>query len=128
MIEIRGFFSDFKDFVLKRNAIDMALGIVIAVSFSKVVTSLVGDILMPIIGLLIADVNFSNLKIVLKKAILDSKGKVVEPAVTINYGAFIQILVDFLIIAFVAFIVIRLINNFIRKTQDSIEWTEFIKK
>jgi len=128
MIEIRGFFTDFKDFVLKRNAIDMALGIVIAVSFGKVVTSLVGDILMPFIGLLIADVNFSNLKIILKKAILDSNGKVVEPAVTINYGAFIQVLVDFLIIAFVAFVVIRLINNYIRKNDNSVEWTEYIKK
>ena len=123
------FFEEFSGFALKRNAIDMALGIVIGLAFSKVVTSLVSDIIMPPIGVILAGVNFKDLKFILKQAILNSKGKVVRPAVTINYGNFLQSLIDFAIVAFAAFIIIKIISKLIRKNEpNQVDWTQYIKK
>jgi len=96
--------KEFKEFAVKGNAIDMAVGLVIGASFGKIVTSLVNDVIMPPIGLLLGGVDFKNLKLTLKEAILDT------PAVTLNYGQFINTLIDFLIVAFSIFIVVKGMN------------------
>ena len=90
--------------------IDMAVGIIIGGAFGKIVTSLVSDIIMPPIGLLVGGVNFTDWNIVLKEAVMEN-GEVITPALTLNYGNFIQVLFDFLIIALSIFFVIRGINK-----------------
>jgi large conductance mechanosensitive channel len=122
------FIDDFKKFVLKKNAIDMALGITIGISFGKVISSLVNDIIMPPIGLIIGGVNLPDLKIILKKAIITGK-QITYPEVAIHYGKFLQIALDFFIVAFSAFVVIKIVNNLIKNNDKTdIDWTEFIKK
>ena len=97
--------DEFKKFAFKGNVVDMAVGVVIGNVFGKIVSSLVNDIIMPPIGLLIGQVNFSDLMIVLKEA----EGE--TPAVTINYGMFIQNILDFLIVAFSIFLCVKLLNT-----------------
>lgn len=110
------FWDDFKAFAMKGNAVDMAVGIIIGGAFGKIVSSLVSDIIMPPIGLLIGGVNFSDLAITLKKAeVVDG---VKNAAVTLNYGNFIQSTLDFLIIAFSIFIVIKLITKLSQKQEQ----------
>lgn len=99
------FISDFKAFAMRGNVIDLAVGVVIGGAFGTIVNSLVGDIIMPPIGLLLGGVDFSALTITLKKAVGD------QPAVVISYGKFIQTLVNFLVIAFSIFLFIRMINK-----------------
>ena len=100
------FWSEFKDFAMKGNVIDLAVGVVVGGAFGKIVTSLVNDIIMPCVGVLIGGFDFTNLRIVLHKAVMDG-AEVVKPAVTLNYGNFIQETVNFLIIAFCIFLVIK---------------------
>ncbi len=102
---------EFKEFAVKGNAIDLAVGIIIGGAFGKIVTSLVSDIILPPIGLLIGGVNFKDIKMVLKKAILDGNGLVTAPEVTLNVGNFIQSVFDFIIIAIVIFMMINGINK-----------------
>jgi len=104
--------SEFKEFAVKGNAVDMAVGIIIGASFGKIVTSLVSDVIMPPVGLLLGGVDFKNLKIILKEAGTDT------PAVTLNYGAFINTAIDFLIVAFAIFLVVKGINS-LKKAQLS---------
>ena len=99
------FISEFKEFAMRGNVIDMAVGVVIGGAFGKIVSSLVGDISMPVVGAITGGVNFTDLKLTLKEA---AEG---APAVTINYGSFIQTMVDFLIIAFCIFCVIKALNT-----------------
>lgn len=99
------FFDEFKKFAFKGNVIDMAVGVVIGNVFGKIVSSLVNDIIMPPVGMLIGGVDFTELKVVLKEAAGD------VPAVSINYGNFIQTIIDFLIVALSIFICVRLINK-----------------
>ena len=106
------FISEFKEFAMRGNVIDMAVGVVIGGAFGKIVSSLVGDVIMPVVGVLTGGVNFTDLKLTLKEAV-DS-----APAVTINYGAFIQTMVDFLIIAFCIFCVIKAINSLKKKPVE----------
>ena len=101
--------SEFKEFAIKGNAIDMAVGLVIGASFGKIVSSLVGDVIMPPIGLLLGGVDFKNLKFVLKAAAGDI------PAVTLNYGQFVNTLIDFVIVAFSIFLVVKGINHLKKK-------------
>jgi large conductance mechanosensitive channel len=96
--------DEFKAFAMKGNVVDMAVGIIIGGAFGKIISSIVGDVIMPPIGLLLGGVNFTDLKIVLKAA------TETVPAVTMNYGNFIQVTVDFLIIAFVIFMLIKAMN------------------
>ncbi len=98
-------FKEFKEFISKGNVMDMAVGLVTGSAFTAIVTSLVNDVIMPLIGLLVGGLNFSDLKVTLKEA---SEG--VE-AVTLNYGAFIQAVVNFLIVAFVIFLVVKGMNK-----------------
>lgn len=102
--------NEFKEFAVKGNAVDMAVGIIIGAAFGKIVTSLVNDVIMPPIGLLLGGVDFKNLKLVLKEAGMDS------PAVTLNYGVFINTTIDFLIVAFAIFMVVKGINS-LKKAQ-----------
>lgn len=106
------FISEFKEFAMRGNVMDMAVGVVIGGAFGKIVSSLVGDVIMPVVGVLTGGVNFTDLKLTLKEAV-DS-----APAVTINYGSFIQTMVDFLIIAFCIFCVIKAINSLKKKPVE----------
>ena len=112
-----GFLKEFKEFAVKGNVMDMAVGVIIGGAFGKIVTSVVNDIIMPPIGLLVGGVDFSDMKLTMKQAVLDAAGEVVSPAVTWNYGAFIQQVVDFTILAFCVFILVKLINSLNKKKE-----------
>lgn len=103
------FISDFKAFVMRGNVVDMAVGIIIGGAFGKIVSALVGDIIMPIVGLLVGGIDFTSLKVILKVAEYGANGEVVKPEVVLAYGTFIQTTVDFLIIAFAIFLMIKAI-------------------
>ena len=105
--------DEFKAFAMKGNVIDLAVGIIIGIAFGKIVSSMVGDIIMPPLGLLIGGVNFTELNIILKAA------SETHPAVTWNYGNFLQVIFDFLVVAFAVFIVIKAINAAKRKEEVS---------
>ena len=107
---MKKFWKEFKDFAIKGNMIDMAVGIIIGAGFGKLVTSLVDDILMPPLGMLLGNVDFKDLKFVLKDAYLDELGAL-QPAVSLNYGSFIQVVIDFIIVAFSIFLVVKIINR-----------------
>jgi large conductance mechanosensitive channel len=107
---------EFKQFAMKGNVVDMAVGIIIGVAFGKIVSSLVNDIIMPPIGLLIGGVDFADLKITLKEASVDQAGVAIN-AVSLNYGAFIQTSLDFLIVAFVIFLMIKAMNS-LKKNEE----------
>jgi large conductance mechanosensitive channel len=103
--------DEFKTFAIKGNVTDMAVGIIIGAAFGKIVSSVVSDIVMPPLGLLIGGVNFTDLKLVMKAA------TETNPAVTWNYGNFIQVCFDFLIVAFAVFMVIKAINSAKKKEE-----------
>jgi large conductance mechanosensitive channel len=103
------FFKDFKDFISKGNIVDMATGVIIGGAFSKIVSSLVNDVIMPPISVLLGNVNFTELKYVLKEEVLNEAGEVAQAAISINYGNFIQLIIDFLLMAFCVFLVLRVI-------------------
>ncbi len=104
--------SDFKDFALRGNVVDMAVGIIIGAAFGKIVASLVNDLIMPVVGNLIGGVDFSKLGYVLKAA----EGEV--EAVVVRYGAFIQTIIDFLIIGLAIFMAIKVMNRMQRKKEE----------
>jgi large conductance mechanosensitive channel len=106
-----GFIKEFKEFAMRGNVVDMAVGIIIGGAFGKIVTSLVNDVVMPPIGLALGNVDFSSLAITLRQATAE------KAAVTIAYGQFISTVIDFLIVAFVIFIVIRQMNRLRRKEE-----------
>ena len=105
-----GVASEFREFIAKGNVVDLAVGVVIGAAFGKIVTILVEKVIMPPVGLLIGDVDFARLGIVLKGATVDAAGKEV-PAVVLAYGEFINALIQFVIIAFAIFLVVRAINR-----------------
>jgi large conductance mechanosensitive channel len=98
--------QEFKEFAMRGNVVDLAVGVIIGAAFGKIVSSLVADVVMPPVGLLLGGVDFSDLVIVLKEAVGDA------PAVTINIGLFINNVIDFVIVAFVIFMVIKQLNRF----------------
>jgi large conductance mechanosensitive channel len=106
-----GMLQEFKEFAVKGNVVDMAVGIIIGVAFGKIVSSFVADVIMPPIGLLIGGVDFSDLAITLKEATADAE------AVTLGYGVFLQSVLDFIIIAFAIFIAVKAINRLKRKEE-----------
>jgi large conductance mechanosensitive channel len=97
--------KEFKEFAIKGNVVDLAVGVVIGGAFGKIVTSVVGDVLMPPLGFLIGGVSFAHLKVTLKETV-DGR-----PAVTLNYGAFLQAMFDFLLVAIAVFILVKAINR-----------------
>ena len=106
--------SEFKEFAMKGNVVDMAVGIVIGAAFGKIVSSFVADVIMPIIGLFVGGVDFTTMKYVLKEAVGETA------AVTVNYGVFIQNVFDFVIVAFAIFMVIKGMNN-MKKEEEEVE-------
>lgn len=108
-----GMIKEFKEFAVKGNVVDMAVGIIIGAAFGKIVSSLVGDVIMPPIGVLLGGVDFSNLALTVKAATGDT------PAVVIGYGRFIQTVIDFTIIAFAIFIFVKAINMLKRKEKEA---------
>lgn len=110
-----GMLKEFKDFAMRGNVVDMAVGVVIGGAFGKIVSSLVADVIMPPIGLLIGGVNFADLKLTLKEA---SEG---VDAVTLNYGNFVQVVIDFVIVAFAIFMMVKAINTLsnLRKKEEA---------
>ena len=111
------FIQDFKAFALKGNVVDMAVGVIIGGAFGKIVTSVVNNIIMPPVGVLTGGVDFTELKLTLKEAVVEGEN-VVSEAVTLNYGQFIQDVVDFLIIAFCIFLMIKGIAKLSRKKEE----------
>ncbi len=109
-----GMIKEFKEFAMRGNVVDLAVGVIIGAAFGKVVTALVDGIIMPPIGLLLGGVNFRDLAYVLKPAVVDATGKVTTPAVAIQYGAFTQTVIDFVIVAFVIFLLVRAMNRLSR--------------
>ncbi len=108
-----GMIKEFKTFAIKGNMMDMAVGIIIGAAFGKIITSLVNDVIMPPLGMLLGGMDFTSFKLTLKEA---SEG--VE-AVTLNYGTFIQAFVDFLIVAFAIFMVIKAMNRMKKKQEEA---------
>ena len=122
------FLQDFKAFAMKGNVIDMAVGVIIGGAFGKIVTSVVNDLIMPTVGMLVGGVNFTDLKLTMKEAVpekLNEAGEVIDaavPAVTLNYGNFLQQTFDFLIIAFCIFLMVKGIaklNNMKKKEEEA---------
>jgi large conductance mechanosensitive channel len=107
--------QEFKAFAMRGNVVDMAVGIVIGAAFGKIVSALVANVIMPPIGVLLGNVDFSNLKIILKSAA--TAGDKVVPEVAIGYGAFVNTIIDFVIVAFAIFMVIKLMNAAKRKEE-----------
>lgn len=104
-------FKEFKAFVMKGNVIDLAVAVVIGAAFGKIITAIVDNLIMPVIGILTAGVDFADMKVVLQQAVLDGAGEVVTPEIAIGHGILINALIQFLIIAFVIFIAVRFINR-----------------
>jgi large conductance mechanosensitive channel len=109
--------SEFKKFAMRGSVVDLAVGIIIGGAFGKIVSSLVNDIIMPPIGLMVGGVNFTDLAIRLKAPVTDESGKILKEAVTLNYGNFLQVTVDFLIVAFAVFLLIKFMNQFNKKEE-----------
>jgi large conductance mechanosensitive channel len=111
------FLSEFKTFAMRGNVVDLAIGVVIGAAFGKIVTSLVDGIIMPLIGMITGGVDFSERALVLRDAVIGPDGKEAAAAVLFKYGAFIQTVVDFIIVAFAIFLVVKLMNRMKRKEE-----------
>ena len=111
-----GLLKEFRDFAVRGNVIDLAVAVIIGGAFGKIIASLVADVIMPPIGLLVGGVNFTDLKWEMKAA--EVVGGVKKAAVTMNYGSFLQVTFDFIIVAFIIFIVIKSINKFGKKKEE----------
>ena len=109
-----GMLSEFRQFAMRGNVVDLAVGVIIGGAFGKIVSSFVADVLMPPIGVLLGGTDFTSLKIILKDKVMEAD-KIITPAVTLNYGNFIQATIDFIIIAFSIFMMIKLINSMNKK-------------
>lgn len=107
---MKKFLKEFKEFAMKGNVVDMAVGVVIGAAFGKIVTSLVNDIIMPVVGVITGGTNFSEYKWVIKQGVAQGT-EIITPEVAVTWGAFVQTVVDFLIIAFCIFMAIKFINK-----------------
>jgi len=110
-------FKEFKEFAVKGNVVDLAVGIIIGASFGKIVTSLVNDVIMPPIGILVGGIDFSRLALTMKPESVNELGEVIAP-VTLNYGLFINTLIDFAIVAFAIFILVKAMNKLKKKEKE----------
>ncbi|MDE6555341.1 MAG: large-conductance mechanosensitive channel protein MscL [Duncaniella sp.] len=116
------FFKEFKEFAMRGNVIDMAVGVVIGAAFGKIISSLVDDIIMPIVGVATGGMNFTDYKWVIQQAVVDgTTQEILKPEVTMNWGSWIQTIVDFLIVAFCIFVAIQAINKMRRKEEAAPE-------
>lgn len=112
-----GFVKEFKEFAMKGNVVDMAVGIIIGGAFGKIVSSAVADIIMPPLGLLLGKVDFKDLSLVLQEEVKDASGEVTQALVAINYGNFIQVTIDFILVALAIFMMIKAMNRLKRKEE-----------
>jgi large conductance mechanosensitive channel len=110
--------KEFKEFAMRGNVVDLAVGIIIGGAFGKIVSSVVADVIMPPIGLLLGGVKFTDLKIMMTDPVVDAAGVITKQGVSINYGNFIQAMVDFLIIAFAIFMMIKAMNSMKKKQEE----------
>ena len=118
----KGFLGEFKTFIARGNVMDMAVGVIIGGAFGKISTSLVNDVIMPIISVLTGGIDFSNWKIVLKAAVAGADGAIdASTEIAVRYGAFLATILDFLIIAFAVFLMIKTINGFHDKLKKQEE-------
>lgn len=109
---MKKFFSEFKDFINRGNVLDMAVGVIIATAFGKITTALVNEVLMPVIGLIFGGQDLTSaLNIVVKPAVLDEAGEVIDAGVTIGIGTFISTIIDFIIVALVVFCIVKAFNK-----------------
>ena len=113
---MKKFFNEFKEFITRGNVLDMAIGVIIATAFGKITTSLVGDVFMPLIGYLIGGIDLSALNITLSPAVLDEAGEVV-----IGIGTFLTTVIDFILVAFVVFLVVKAFNTAKKKLEKPAE-------
>ena len=118
MAEKKGFWGEFKEFIARGNVMDMAVGVIIGGAFGKISTSLVNDVIMPAVSMLTGGVDFSGWRLVLKEAVVEN-GEESAAAVAINYGIFLATILDFLIIAFAVFCLIKGINSMHRKQEEA---------
>ncbi|MBR6654543.1 MAG: large-conductance mechanosensitive channel protein MscL [Oscillospiraceae bacterium] len=114
---MKKFLNEFKAFAMRGNVIDLAVGVVIGGAFGKITTSIVNDIIMPVIGVITGGLNFSDWKIVLKQAVLDAEGAVANPEIAITFGNTIAVILDFIIIAFAVFCMVKGINTMHAKAE-----------
>ena len=119
MAKDTGFFAEFKKFIARGNVMDMAVGVIIGGAFGKISTSLVNDVIMPGVSMLTGGVDFSAWKIVLKEAVVDASGAEVAAEVAIRYGSFLATILDFLIIAFAVFCLIKFLNGLHKKKEEA---------
>ena len=116
---MKKFFAEFKQFAMRGNVIDLAVGVVVGGAFGKITNSLVNDIIMPAVSMLTGGVNFSDWKIILKQAVIDAAtGEELAAAVSINYGTLISTILDFVILAFAVFCMVKFLNNLHRKEEE----------
>ena len=113
------FVSDFKAFLMKGEIVNLATAVIVGGAFGKIISSVVADVIMPPIGLLLGGMKFTDLKLILKDPVLDAAGQVTTAAVSINYGNFVQVTVDFLIIAFAIFMMIKAMNSMKKKEEEA---------
>ena len=114
-----GMIKEFKEFAIKGNLVDMAIAFVMGAAFTKLTSAFIDGMIMPLVGQLSSGVDFKDIKKVLTPEVKDAAGKVVTPEVAIKYGAFINVAIEFLIVAFVMFMVIKAINKMKRKAEDA---------
>ena len=114
---MKKFMHEFKEFAMRGNVLDMAVGVILGGAFGKITTSLVNDVFMPLIGTLIGGVDLGKLNIVLKDAVMNGE-EVVAPAVTLGIGTFLTTVIDFILVAFVIFLMIKTINRFHKKKEE----------
>ena len=126
MEEKKGFLGEFKEFIMRGNVLDMAIGVIIATAFGAITNSLIGDIIMPLIGLLFGGIDLSKWDIVLKAAETDAAGEVVKEAVTLGLGTFITTIINFILIALVVFLIVKAMNkiNDMKKKDEEEEAEE----
>ena len=115
---MKKFFEEFKKFAMRGNVIDLAVGVVVGGAFGKITNSLVNDIIMPAVSMLTGGINFSDWKLVLKQAVIEN-GEEIAAAVTVNYGTFISVIIDFIILAFAVFCMVKAINSLHRKKEEA---------
>ncbi len=118
---MKKFFHEFKEFISRGNVMDMAIGVIIASAFGKITTSLVNDVFMPFIGWLIGGVDLAKLNITLAPAVTDEAGEVVKEAVVIGIGTFLTTIIDFILVAFVVFLVVKAFNTAKKKLEKPAE-------
>ena len=112
------FLTEFKEFAMKGNVVDMAVGVIIGGAFGKIVSSLVNDVVMPVVGILTGGLDFKEHKLILKEAVMNGD-EIVTPEVAMTWGVFVQNIVDFVIVALCIFIAIRFMNRFKKKVEEA---------